>query len=331
VNHPLIALGSMVAWALSLGYCPAAETLKERFLREAPEGWRALRTAAEKVAGEGRFLNVVKETGEAVIELQFKFKRNGDWLLWEQANLKSPKRSTAPKSSVVTGINSSYAFELRLPADNGPCALTRVGSDDQTMQLTRELARTVSFISYLQCPWSIGGEFQLDETINHPTFQMTSIEEVSSAGRQLVRLQFQAAVDVAQHKRPPLKLRSGWILLDPTISWAMRECDIVLEPNRLHLLVEYATAADQNRLLKVTATRYENHKADHDVVFDFKSLERREVPESEFSLSAYGLLEPELVNNKQKPTPWWLWGALAGGALLVLGAVFGWLRQRAKR
>jgi hypothetical protein len=326
VRQSLIALGSILAWASSLGYCPAAETLKDRFLREAPEGWRVLRTAAEQVVGEGRFLNIARESGKALVESEYKFKRNGDWLVWEEANVKKE-----PVRSVVNGINGSYAFELRRPKDNVPFVLTRVGSDDQTMQLTREISKTLGFLPYLQCPWSIAGEFQLDEIVNHPTFRLNSLEEVSDSGRQLVRIQFQAAIDMAQYKRPPLKLRGGWILFDPTISWAMRECEVVLEPNRLHLLVEYAPPADQARLLKVTATQYEKQKADCDVVFDFKSLEHREVPESEFRLSAYGLVEPDSINNRQKKTGWWLWGALAGGALLVLGVAFGWLRQRAKR
>lgn len=328
MNHQPIALMSTLVWAFfSVGYCPAAEALKDRFLREAPEGWRTLRTAAEKVVGEGRFLNIAKESGKIVIELEFKFKRNGDWLLWERADVKKE-----PVPYVVTAANSSYGFELRRANDKGEWVLTRVGSDEKTMLSARELAR-LDFLGFLECPWTIGGQFQLDEMIVHSTFRVTSIEQVSNGGRELVKLQFQAAIDLVQRNQPPLKLRTGWILFDPTLSWAVRECDVVLDPNRrLHLLMEYATPADQNRLLKVTGTRFTNQKAEHDVVFEFKSVDQRAAPESEFRLSAYGFAEPDfIIKSRPARTGWWLWLALAGAVLLVLAAAFGWLRQRARR
>src|SRR5262249_44703395 len=67
----------------------------------------------------------------------------------------------------------------------------------------------------------------------------------------------------------------------------------------------------------------------------YEEIEKAELsrapPPEDFTLTAFGLPEPDFMKNQPTATRWWLWGALAGGALLVLGAVFSWLRQRARR
>ncbi|MCS6977776.1 MAG: hypothetical protein NZM31_12325, partial [Gemmatales bacterium] len=54
-------------------------------------------------------------------------------------------------------------------------------------------------------------------------------------------------------------------------------------------------------------------------------------PESEFTLSAFGLPEPPGV-TWERPTPWWLYGIAVGLALVVLSGilfrVFGRLRRQ---
>jgi hypothetical protein len=99
-------------------------------------------------------------------------------------------------------------------------------------------------------------------------------------------------------------------------------------------VLQYSHHGEEFGLLKVTGTRYILDKVEGKIVFALDEFNHRAAPESEFTLSAYGFEEPEtpdVMKNRPTATRWWLWGALAGGALLVLGAIFSWLHQRTKR
>jgi len=51
------------------------------------------------------------------------------------------------------------------------------------------------------------------------------------------------------------------------------------------------------------------------------NLKEADVPERDFTLSAFGLSEPGGV---QRPTRWYLWAAILGIGCLIVAALFFW-------
>jgi hypothetical protein len=79
--------------------------------------------------------------------------------------------------------------------------------------------------------------------------------------------------------------------------------------------------------------RYENpfEKGEHETTQTFELVERAEMPEHVFSLSAFGLSEPKENAILQPPSRWYLWFfGIAIGCLAIGAFGFRRLRQRAR-
>jgi hypothetical protein len=64
------------------------------------------------------------------------------------------------------------------------------------------------------------------------------------------------------------------------------------------------------------------------VIREFQLMERDGIPESEFTLSAFGLPEPVELQGPRSQTRWYLWAGVAGILCLALGAGLRWRAQR---
>ncbi|HZT82686.1 MAG TPA: hypothetical protein VFA26_20825, partial [Gemmataceae bacterium] len=68
--------------------------------------------------------------------------------------------------------------------------------------------------------------------------------------------------------------------------------------------------------------------ADAKYTQEFDLTERNDVPDSEFTLSAFGLPEPAELQGKPSRVRWYLWAGVAGICCLALGAGFHWRSKR---
>jgi len=131
-------------------------------------------------------------------------------------------------------------------------------------------------------------------------------------------------------------LKSGWILLDPDHYWVIREFEVKFRRWRGEGNPPYegtATGAYEYRMTRnpfpviTRLTRVLNYpklSVTYESRFD---LGETEPPESEFTLSKFGFLEP--VGVPPPPRSWtYLWFALVAFAALALAIFF---RYRSRR
>lgn len=317
-NHPLV-LSGLVGLALQL--CVADDVARDRFLRDAPQGWRQLQSRERQFVGSAQFEDIYRREGKVIQHLvsEWKIKRNDDWVLFEfpfDDRLKGTVRTGA------WGSNDSYGFKVSR-ASTGEWAVADAANDKAAVERAYTIACSGGFLRGLRYSWAIDGIFPLNEVITDPSFRIESVVEDT----KLVRLVFAADIN---SPNPGLRRRlsRAKLLLDPSLSWAIRECEAQMQPAMLQkYVVDYHPVGWPSKL--TVTENSEEGRLLHNVTVTFDEPTFVEVPEDEFKLTALGLPEPAWLQNRPQGTRWWLWGSLLGGALLVLGIGLSWWRKRA--
>ncbi len=317
-NHPFLLLALV---GLAVRPCVADDTMRDRFLRDAPQGWRQLQLREQQFVGSGRLEDIYRRDGKVVQHLvsEWQIKRNGDWILFEfplDDRLKGTVRTSA------WGSNDSYGFRVSR-ASTGEWAIAEAANDRATLESAYTTACSGGFLRGLHYSWAIDGIFPLDQVIADPSFKIESLVEDT----KLVRLVFTADIN-SPNPKLRRRLSRAKVLLDSSLSWAIRESEAEMQPDTFQKYVVDYHAVGWPSKLTVTENSEEGRLL-HNVSITFEEPTFVEVPEGEFKLTALGLPEPAWLQNPPQGARWWLWGSLLGGALLVLGIGLSWLRKRA--
>lgn len=292
----------------------AAEDLSKRFFQEAPPKWAEFEDHYQvegKISYEGEFQGVNGETNSGRRETFFAINRQ--WVRFETASklLKNQKPSFAMKA--VAGMNARYAFLLKKkdPTDEASpyllVSLSKAG---------REFYQEISSLDFIRAPWIVLG-FPLADLIKDPGFKVKQIENVSVDGRNCVRVTF----DYSPTVRDPLwsRTENAELILDPVLNWCVKAYSIKMSENVCVGRFDYDHAAGSLPFIReyfferttkhgVATTRVKAHQ----IVY-------RDVPEHEFSLSAFGLPEP-MQDAVPQPAPrWYIWFAVAALASFFTG------------
>jgi hypothetical protein len=318
MNHRVMlhCLALIICLVSAMSRCHADETLRQRFLREAPRGWQELQHLYDQIVGMGRVDVVTRVDGKTVAHLvwDFKIKQNGTWIFWERTDTKSA-------SAVAAASNSSYAFIVSQRADK-PWTLQGVEKEGTAVYWE---ARRGGGLGHFQSPWIIVCRFPLDEITSDPSFKIRAVTEEVRDGQSLVVLEFDAAVKNAQPGWAPSELRYGRLVLDPGISWAMREGSVTLEPGSQQFKFSIDYHAPEKKIKKYETVNIDALGHTTSGTLEVTQLEFRAAPESDFTMSVYGFDEPK---TPRKPVRWWLWIAVGGGGLLLVGVGVAWWRRR---
>jgi hypothetical protein len=131
--------------------------------------------------------------------------------------------------------------------------------------------------------------------------------------------------------------RSGVVVLDPSRDWVIRRTELEEEQQvgkvkvtgKYTGRIDYKESGEQHVIKSETRHRIWNNGALVNEITLLSEIERRprkSIPESEFTLSAFGLPEPHWARPKSKP--WYLWFAIAGLVCLSLGAGVAFVKRR---
>jgi hypothetical protein len=131
------------------------------------------------------------------------------------------------------------------------------------------------------------------------------------------------------------------VILDPLRDWVLRRAEVTVELGGKYkgmtwkstLRRDYKEGPDGRPLLSRTEgkrTFLKNGQVVHEKsgVTETDTKPRSAIPESEFTLTAFGLPEPHWARPPKRALSLWLWFGIAGIACLVLGAAVFWLKKR---
>ena len=126
------------------------------------------------------------------------------------------------------------------------------------------------------------------------------------------------------------------MLLDPQHDWVLREYEIVhVRPEKSlgHTQFRFKEGTDNHLLITYAMSRVTGTEgAGFDMRFEaeVETLERPDLPVSEFTLSAFGLPEPKGVVWERGSSRWYLWFIAFAVVCLAIGTFF-WRRVQQRR
>jgi hypothetical protein len=237
------------------------------------------------------------------------------------------------RNSGVSARNSRYGFELTRPGGPTEWRLKDVHLADSASPSPRHpevesLARGTVFVR----PYAMTSS-TLTDMFNAPSFRLLGCGP-SPRDPALVRVQFEENPPPVG-KKPPMRL-SGWCDLDPRTGWSIRGSDVTSSDRVLTKTVrtDITSAVEGDGLVRVDEERHEVKVMKGDTLLahraqltTYKIWVDRDVPEREFTLTAYGLPEPVGI-TWEKPTSRYVWFLVAAGGFAVLMLGFRYLARR---
>ncbi|MCI0461709.1 MAG: hypothetical protein L0Z62_32560 [Gemmataceae bacterium] len=321
-----------------------SNSLLERFRKEGPLAWQQYLTRAKRL--QGTFKDVAVElapTKATLREVHCEFKQRPGCSLFMYQRVISSNLKAAGVGG-LDAYNTRYAFTLRRGKPDAPWAVTDLQMDLGKMVSIAPGITPASPQYFLNFPIynSYVEGANLPELIAHPQFKPTKATAVTRGGRPLVKIDFTFGQPTS---KKPAVLQGGWWLLDPDFLWVQRESQILLlwrrgankEPGKLTVTttIDYQEHAAPFPILK---RRVEHRKQInpqpgesevHEWTYTF-DLAEADLPESAFTLSAFGIKEPRGMPPVGGGSRWYLWFIAFAILSLAMGWLFRWRVQRRK-
>jgi hypothetical protein len=317
--------------------------LTDRFYREATKAWSEL-LERRTIFGQVWVVDEQPSNGDAITDRAVYKAADKHFLIVEQIVTRSKTSET--HEGMAWCVNEAYAFEVKRKTAHDPWVLTDLavfGREGDPSRLLRYRDCLQHLVKY---DLLLVAQMPLPDMVQKPYFKVLEARPVNADGNEYVEVAFEYAHPLDEAVPilgNPVMFDQGTVVLDPRRFWIIKSYQCTGKPSKwggeskVVVHCELGGAAipvlrrrEEQRGQKGTVDGSPRRLANRKEEYQEVELSRTASPE-DFTLSAFGLPEPEFVKNQPTPTRWWLWGILAGFGFLVLGAVFDWLRRRTKR
>jgi hypothetical protein len=242
-------------------------------------------------------------------------------------------------NQVVFCVNSRYGFQLNRDAEAQPFIIrsTKPRESDEASSSPLGIAGSdfaefdTTLLQFLAAPWIVDGR-PLSLMICQADSKIQSVTPVEFDGRDCVKVRF----SYFPTDEDEGEFQDATVILDPARKWSVQEYDCTMGWGKLTGEVKYATDDTVEPFPQHVAIRMQGPSEEsefvREVTFEFNALEHQDVPDTEFTLSAFGF--PELPFEGGRPaTPsakhrWLIWGNAFLGSVFALILLVRYLRER---
>jgi hypothetical protein len=318
----LLAIGYILLLGVSPGEVGAADW-KERLLSEAPSKWAALEQyyAQMEVSFRKIYTTTPKSSGSFPPQFpdvaHFDIRKNGDLMVSTLRRTGKWPDGKRMDGLNVYGINSRYAFELGKTSPNDDSFLLadfQRASDEIRRKVHAHGEHGFGFA------FEVNGE-SLSKFIKDPNVTILDVRGVQRDGREMAQMEYTQQLKKRDQQNG---VEHGSVVLDPEHFWCVREYHSDLPDNNFDGIVEYGEDVDGFPILRreQDTTTYKDGMFTGKLVitYEFDNLVHRDIPESEFTLSAFDLPEMQLP-GEQKPPTLWRWLISIGIAFSVMAVL----------
>lgn len=315
-NWILLVLVFALVWSIGPGGRAGAEDGKASLLSDASKAWSSLKDFSEHL--EGQFTETVTFSDSSMPS-----SKSVTQFLISNGNVRFEIQKGKDKAVIAGAFNPSYFFLL-----NG-----ETGAGFQVAQIQPSTVRVPTsphtpaayVLEYVYAPWFFMQK-PLAAWLKDPDFVVKKVTSHPQDGRMLLRAEFtyvpkKASGDV------PLKMLTfyepSWVILDPDNYWTIQEHLITTWYGNQRGRVTYGERVGGFPMAK-RAERISTGARTKDVKttrWEIDRIAHRMIPESEFTLSAFGLPEPSFGPRRFGNWP----------ILLALAAVFAALAVTLRR
>lgn len=320
-------------WMLALAYVTATngvcntassahaeDSLRRRFIKEAPLGWKRLREFSLRLQAH------VTEVDEPDFDNPG---RNVRKLEFNSAGGNLRYVSTCVEGRVGEQLslcmNSAYCFKLYRKPGAAELEITYLGMNSKPVtELVERLNDMHIGLMLWLCP--------IEALVASAGFELTDVVPVTNDAEALVEIQFGAKYAHA----PNFRIDGGRIVFDPVHSWALREWDSSENDGALRnrAVVTYdgeisGLPLPRRRTMELLDPETESPYARY--VTDFDDVREGAIREDECRLSAFGFPEPGIGQLPGRGRTRLFLVALTGLAFLALAMLMRIRGQRSPR
>jgi hypothetical protein len=308
----------------------------DRFREEAPRVWNEYRQRAKRLQGSFSVTFVSLPDNRVTLQRRGEIKQRDGCALCMRQTLKAGKEKDL--TGEIGVANPSYRFELRRGSPEAEWTvfnlMTRPG------QVPRFHPPEEDVESWSTCPVNLvlAGTGPAPVLPTDPGYTLKGVSPVVRDGREWARVEFEYRPPQEKPRVPSL---AGWALYDPDRYWVIGAFDLQLafpavqgsQSAAKTANYEYRDAGDGFPILQHIVCRYKKpaqaQSFGSEDTYDF-DLREADVPESDFTLSAFGFPDPVGIKPPERPRSW-LWLLAAAGGLAALAVLFAGLKRRAAR
>lgn len=336
-------MSSFLKWLFIVGSCVSAFLVvacrlqaqevdwKNRLLKESVPRAKQARNQMSRVQGYCKWVVTVWDGAEkrkTVSYMQWNQRDNAALTLWQKE--KAPPGEKL--SGSVIGVNSRYRFRLERAGPDDPWIISSL--EQKGAEETRAEGLKNPLSAYFRLEVQLNHGFSLypragsidpgPTDLSQSEFILKKVGPVNEGNEELVKAEF----EYKNPEKPNWPLKSGWIVYDPQNYWVIRNYQLRRQIGAADSVInaKLLYKRSNNGVPLLTTEFVEDKTGDLRGTDEIEyRLEEGDVPESEFTLSAFGLPEPFGV--RPTSTPWHLWGVAAGVVCIGAGA-FLWRRYR---
>jgi hypothetical protein len=263
----------------------AEEELNKRFFAEAPKAWGTLINFQNNLEGtynkelisllSGKY-KLSKVTGlKYRVDGQYKCNNGNKYLRYKLTNWIGISYET------IFCCNAKYGFILDRKSSNDPWIVSAL--EEHKSSVLERLERQGAIL-HLSC--TIDGQSLL-WIVRQPGFLLKDIRVFETNGKELVEIAFETSNFLFDDD----KTLGGRVVLDPKNFWAVKYYKVQKLWDVKEFIkgyVEYAGKLDGYPMPKSCVMEYEDRSK---LTITFQNIRKCDAPDSDFSLSAFGLSE----------------------------------------
>lgn len=328
---PVVALLCLCCLSATGHAQDQGSALRQRFLEQAPPLWEEYARRASRLQGSFSYA-MVQTLSRLKVASSWEFRINDRCRLLQWSTERTIEGKADRPSVEVFALNPNYSFALQRRASSSPWVLLGIKKRENAepgklaAQFENELAFARTF------PVGIRGKL-LADLVRKPEFRVLGCRESPAANPSLVEVDFDYPHPTGREASP---VQGGKLVFDAA-TWCLSSYEVRVKlPDARGIwkmkILEWAEAEEglpvPRRVVLNNDTDFDHGKNVQEWKFKYDlNVPERTPPDEDFTLSAFGLPEPDEFGWK-KPTPWFRWLILVGGICAVLAVGVRWLGKR---
>ncbi|MEZ6114144.1 MAG: hypothetical protein R3C99_24500 [Pirellulaceae bacterium] len=308
----------------------AGEALPDGWLQDAKAAWSREMASPPVCRCDGYSVTTLPDEVLPVEEYRFHLERNGESIVYVENREENRERERRSFHD-AWGRNASYVFDLSRDSSSSPWVTRNIAARNLDTPASEEIDR---YLHIYAATIDLHSVLLLDESLpelfNSPHMTIESAAYANLHESRVAEVHF--LFDAPSNFRTKAlgvgsfgNVKSGIIFLSPDQNWKMLKGEVTLK-DATRIAVMFEDNADSKTGIRSRTLEYYQPDPAGQIRLDFSNVQYDcVIPDSAFTLTAFGLPEPTDFGSNRSMVPWVF---AIFGVLAVIAGV--WLLRNSK-